>query len=734
MPRYYAHTGADCTPACQDWQALNEHLRAVAEGAKRRAEEARSEVAATAYLAGLLHDLGKYRPEFQQYLRGQRGRSERTRHKEAGAARGKEGGHVLVAFAVAGHHGGLPNPAAVKAHAEAGRLVAQEVWPWASVDCPELALRAPDPLTGRPRLELDLLTRLIFSCLVDADWDDTSRHEREVVRGLKPEPAPSPLAAAERLSRVMAFIQKRAAESKEPRVAALRGEVLRACLSAADQPPGLFSLTVPTGGGKTLSGLAFALRHAAQHGLRRVIYVVPYLSILDQNALVIRDALGAEDDGMVVFEHHSLAEPGGNDQEDLQQREAAARRAENWDAPVVVTTNVQFFESLFANRPGRCRKFHNIARSVILLDECQSLPADLIAPTCGMLRQLVEHLGCTVVLCTATQPAFGHVTLKEHQRLCPREIAAPSLGLFARLRRVAVEWRTQPPGLTWEQVAGEMAGQHQALCVVNTRRAARELFQALDGRGVERMHLSTAMCPAHRLAVLGRARSLLEEGKPCLLVSTQLIEAGVDIDFPVVWRELGPLESIIQAGGRCNREGAITTPDGAPGGRVIVFRSRDAGSPAGWYQLGTDTLQTTFLALGREPCIDDPADIREYFNRLYAKGDLDAKKIDDHRSKMEFADIAEKYRLIDDDGFPVVVRWAERLAEIDALLQAARDCPSRTAFRRLNRYQVNLRTYELPGLPPGAKAEDSSGLWVWYGVYDPQLGLEPRLADEVLLV
>ena len=294
----------------------------------------------------------------------------------------------------------------------------------------------------------------------------------------------------------------------------------------------------------------------------------------------------------------------------------------------MVTTNVQFFETLFANRPGRCRKLHNIARSVILLDECQSLPPGLIAPTCGMLRQLVERLGCSIVLSTATQPAFDHPMLKEHQRLRSHEITPPAMGLFERLRRVTVEWRTDPPGLTWEQVAEEMAEQGQALCIVNTKRAARELFQALDLLGVEPMHLSTSMCPAHRLTVLDRARALLAGGEPCLLVSTQLIEAGVDVDFPIVWRELGPLQSAVQAAGRCNREGRLKEA----GGRVIVFCNVEDTSPPGWYKQGKDIVQHYFLAAGREPCIDDPADLREYYERLYNAGDLDAEKIDDKRT------------------------------------------------------------------------------------------------------
>jgi CRISPR-associated endonuclease/helicase Cas3 len=510
--------------------------------------------------------------------------------------------------------------------------------------------------------------------------------------------------------------------------------VLQACLAAAATTPGLFSLTVPTGGGKTLSGLAFALKHAAAHNLRRVIYVAPYLSILDQNARVLRQALGFGPDAPELFEHHSLAEPPGDEGADETASRAAVRRAESWDAPVIITTNVQFFESLFSNRPGRCRKLHNIARSVVLLDECQCLPPELVAPTCSVLGQLAGRLGCSLVLCTATQPAFDHADMPE-RLIGVREIIPAGLALFSRLRRVGVEWPADGTALDWVEVAGRMREQRAALCIVNTKGAARDLFTELSRHGGDVFHLSTAMCPAHRLAVLDAVQARLKSGRRCYLVSTQLIEAGVDVDFPFVMRELAPLEAIIQAAGRCNREGRLKAADGSPGGRVVVFRSTGGGMPPDrWYRAGRQILEASFLNNARKPRIDHLADVREYFERLYRSGSLDGRAIQDDRRALAFASVAAKYRLIDDEGLPVVVAsWKEKRDQVEDLLQDVRTRPTRAAFRRLTPFQVNLRTFELTKMGAWA-AEEASGLWVWRGGYDSSVGVTADHPDTLFVV
>jgi len=514
---------------------------------------------------------------------------------------------------------------------------------------------------------------------------------------------------------------------KNPTLANVRKQILVACLKSAELPTGLFTLTVPTGGGKTLSGLAFALKHAAKNNLRRVIYVAPFISILDQNADVIRDALGVTERDLDVLEYQSLAEPQGPQLADEKQTSTAARRAENWDSPIVITTNVQFFESLFSNKPGRCRKLHNIANSVVILDECQTLPPDLVKPTCQMLKQLTSMLGCTVVMCTATQPAFDHVTLNEH-RLEAKEIIPPELKLFDQLKRVQLEWPKRDERIDWPEVAKRMTGQTSALCIVNTKKAALDLFAELKNLSQNVFHLSTSMCPAHRMAVLKAVKGKLDAKHPVFVVSTQLIEAGVDIDFPCVFREMAPLEAIIQAAGRCNREGHLANA----GGRVVVFRSLEGKIPRGWYVKGRDVLETAFLNAGVEPRIDSVEDIRKYFGHLYWTGNLDPQNIVGMRAGFKFESVGKAYRLIDDDAVPVVVAsWKEHETEIAHLLAKLKARPNRANFRALAPYQVNVFRSELKRLPNGLAiplSEDVEML-VWHGVYNSEIGRSSEIQE-----
>ncbi|MEK6677597.1 MAG: CRISPR-associated helicase Cas3', partial [Planctomycetota bacterium] len=550
-------------------------------------------------VVGMWHDLGKYSAEFQAYLRSANGfetqlesLSGRVDHSTAGAqhAATRFPGTIgrLLAYCIAGHHGGLPD----NVDEQGGRSGLTDRLKKPIADfchaAPAILLNQPRPpvpalrwsLTdGEKAFQAAIYCRMLFSCLVDADYLATEAFMRPDRGDERNRLMPTPV---ELLSHLDVYLERFAANTPVNRA---RANVLAQCRAKAELPPGFFSLTVPTGGGKTLSSLAFALTHAVEHGLRRVIYAIPFTSIIEQNASVFAEAF-IDAGPHIVLEHHSNFDPQdirGEDPGFESQTPWYRLAAENWDAPIVVTTNVQLFESLYASKPSRCRKLHRIARSVIILDECQTLPVTLLAPTLRMLEELVRNYGCTVVLCSATQPA---ITERPDFRIGikgVREIVDDPPRLFESLKRVEVERLGK---LDDNAVVERLRLHEQALCVVNTRAHAAKLFTAL--RDVQKIsdcvfHLSASMCAAHRTDVLDEIRGRLNphDPKPCIVISTQLIEAGVDIDFPIVYRAMTGLDSIAQAAGRCNREGRLDS------GVCIVFRPAAGHVPPGSYRSGT---------------------------------------------------------------------------------------------------------------------------------------------------
>lgn len=493
---------------------------------------------------------------------------------------------------------------------------------------------------------------------------------------------------------------------------------------AGDRAPGIYRMTVPTGGGKTLAGMAFALRHAAAHGKRRIIVAIPYTSITDQTAKVYRDVFGADD---VVLEHSSaaLAEDHGQDAPATSAHNWQRLSAENWDAPIVVTTTVQLFQSILGKRTSGARKLHNLADSVIILDEVQMLPVHHLDPLLDVLQRLADDYGATVLLSTATQPAF----LRERfQRL--HEIASEDPpALFRALRRVEYDF----PGesWSWDDAAAAMRSAPQAMMILNTKKDALAVLSALGDD--DALHLSTLLCGAHRRDVLAQVKKRLEDRQPCRLVATQVVEAGVDIDFPVVFRAMGPLDRILQAAGRCNREGKLDHL-----GRVVVFRPADGGLPPGTYRIATGHTATVLEKPGFD--IHDPDSIGPWFEWLYNTVSTDREGIQKLRENLNYREVAQKFQMIEDDSEDVVVPYGtdEQRADVVHTLARLREeaGSARLLMRRLQPYIVAARRRDINrAVARGLLSPVMDGVWeCQVNQYHKTRGLTLEGVDEELLM
>jgi CRISPR-associated endonuclease/helicase Cas3 len=736
----YAHSLADRPES--EWEELEDHLRAVAQ----RAEEfsAAFEAGEWGRLAGLWHDLGKARQEFQARLRGS---GESVEHAGVGAAlavsKDKTAG-LPLAFAIAGHHAGLADlmsspegggPKALQVRLKENRPLLNELKGDLSAALTALPL-PPTPLRLTHQTDaggirsLELWTRFLFSALVDADFLATEAFYSPGRRDHVAEYDDIPT-LHRRLDEYLAgFVTGLSEEKRASLVNQRRAEVLAACREKAELPPGFFSLTVPTGGGKTLSAMAFALRHAERWKLRRVIVAIPFTTIIEQNAKVYADALGERN----VLEHHSALDPLAAEE---RNREAELRRrlaAENWDAPVVVTTNVQLFESLFASSPSRCRKLHRIARSVILLDEAQTLPVPYLITVLEALRELVEHYGCSVVLTTATQPALTRREGLPQGFEKVHEIVPAPATLARDLKRVRPVWPAagEPP-LPYSELATRLLGHERVLAVVHLRKDARTLAELLPTEGT--FHLSALMCPAHRSEKLAEIRERLKGEGPCRLVSTQLIEAGVDVDFPVVYRCLGGLDSLAQAAGRCNREGRLLPQLG----EVVFFRA-ETQPPPGIPRKGLAVVEEMLHGPDSGINLDDPAMYELYFRKLYLLCEKDPAGIQALREGLRFASVARQLRLIEEATEAVVVPYGKAEERLAAL---RRDGPDRLRLRALQPFTINIRRRTVSLLmEDGALETVVDGVKAltpaFHHLYDRRFGLivedDPRPDPERLVV
>lgn len=661
-----AHGATDEHP---EGQSIEAHLKGTGELAETFAAEFGA--AANGKLCGLAHDIGKYSDEFQLRLRG----GKKVDHATAGAIECFKIKAAFEAVCVIGHHSGLPNVG----HKDADTTESQTFF--------GRKLRAeqggiPDyrkNWNGHIALPQDYFRpsgrgfatafyiRMLYSCLVDADYIDTETFMNgDAGRGNY-----EPLSAL--CDKLTAYISKWNNPTRE--IDILRQKILNSCIEKASAPRGIFSLTVPTGGGKTVASMAFALNHAVANSMKRIIYVIPYTSIIEQNAKVFRDILGQEN----VVEHHSqVSHELSEDADELEYRSALA--TENWDAPVIVTTAVQFFESLYANRSSKCRKLHNIANSVIIFDEAQMIPSNNLRPCVAAIAELVRAYNATAVLCTATQPAIDEMLLEYSKKESVVELCPDVDGMFEKFRRTSFEKEGR---LTTDELVSRLESQQQVLCIVNTRKFAQEVYEALPSEG--RFHLSTLMCPVHRKQKLDEIRERLKSGKTCRVVSTSLIEAGVDVDFPRVFREMAGLDSILQAAGRCNREGKRS----AESSIVTVFESenkvnkliavnRDAAEETvrDWTQPNTtSTIERYFKAY------------RDFLRNDDKSGVMTASEKGISGCGLPFEWIAKEFKLIDQNTFTVYISVGEGKELISRLRDGER---SRELYRKAGMYSVSI--------------------------------------------
>lgn len=708
MNMLLAHGATDEHP---EGQSIEAHLKGTGELAETFAAEFGA--AANGKLCGLAHDIGKYSDEFQLRLRG----GKKVDHATAGAIECFKIKAAFEAVCVIGHHSGLPNVG----HKDADTTESQTFF--------GRKLRAeqggiPDyrkNWNGHIALPQDYFRpsgrgfatafyiRMLYSCLVDADYIDTETFMNgDAGRGNY-----EPLSAL--CDKLTAYISKWNNPTRE--IDILRQKILNSCIEKASAPRGIFSLTVPTGGGKTVASMAFALNHAVANSMKRIIYVIPYTSIIEQNAKVFRDILGQEN---VVEHHSSVSYELSENADELEYRSALA--TENWDAPVIVTTAVQFFESLYANRSSKCRKLHNIANSVIIFDEAQMIPSNNLRPCVAAIAELVRAYNATAVLCTATQPAIDEMLLEYSKKESVVELCPDVDGMFEKFRRTSFEKEGR---LTTDELVSRLESQQQVLCIVNTRKFAQEVYEALPSEG--RFHLSTLMCPVHRKQKLDEIRERLKSGKTCRVVSTSLIEAGVDVDFPRVFREMAGLDSILQAAGRCNREGKRS----AESSIVTVFESenkvnkliavnRDAAEETvrDWTQPNTtSTIERYFKAY------------RDFLRNDDKSGVITASEKGISGCGLPFEWIAKEFKLIDQNTFTVYISVGEGKELISRLREGER---SRELYRKAGMYSVSIYENHFNAIINAGAAEpfgDDAAILTDLSLYSDEKGLATDVPD-----
>ncbi len=664
-------------------------------------------------ILGMVHDLGKYCNEFQDYLLNN-GNS--VEHSISGAIYLHDQLQInyneILAIIIAGHHAGLHNIGDLKISLTGKKkngFVQRSIDRYKNNFRNQISeLNTKININIKNPLEVEFFIRMMFSSLIDADFLDTERHFEQEKYELRELERYSIKKLWDTFKKDQDKLMRKAEDTLVNQV---RKKIYKNILVEADVKNNFFSMTVPTGGGKTRSGLGFALKHAVYNNMDRIIVVIPYTNIIEQTAREYRDILGENN----VLEHHSNFEFTEDDKEKENRIKLAT---ENWDMPVVVTTSVQFFESIFASKVSRSRKVHNLANSVIILDEVQTLPAGFLESILQVMKQLVYNYSSTIIFSTATQPAFKSRPGFEGINNI-KEIAPEPFKTYKKLKRVDYNFEFLDRKMFWKEVAEKMIGEKQALAVLNTRNDAREVFTELKNHDIKNIyHLSTYMCASHRSRVLDEIKKKLEQDKNCYLVSTQLIEAGVNIDFPLVLRAVAPLDSIVQAAGRCNREGKLDT------GEVIIFEPEEVNLPRGIYKTATGK---TKLFLDNPEKLQDPDIFYDYFNTLYSDVNLDKSGIQELRKSFSFRNVAKKFKLIPDDTFNVIIENAKMIDDIPVDLNVIKKKGfiNRDEWRKIQPFIVSLRKYKVNDLlRQGLIVELIEDVYIWTGKYDEKEGIK----------
>jgi CRISPR-associated endonuclease/helicase Cas3 len=726
---YYAHS----ENKANEKHALSKHLTETAELAVSFTDQ--EAFKPIFYLTGVLHDLGKYQPEFQRYLEagGKRGS---VPHASWGAGYARREGLIEASISIDGHHKGIPDTSAWKSDTEPfkrGEILGfDDVLNAFFVDTGVApALSGKDvPLRFSDALKRETFIRYLFSALTDGDWLSTERHFNQTVSEIR---INATLSVDELLARLEEEFSKK---PKEGDLNRLRNEARQQVLEKADMPCGFYSLALPTGMGKTLTSMAWGLKHAKKNTLKRIVIVLPFVNIIDQTAQVLKNIFGRE----WVLEHHSsyneneIETNGSKDGYSLEeQRKKLA--CENWDYPIIVTTTVQFFESLFSNRPSRCRKIHNIAESVVIFDEVQTLPKEIILPTLQMLKDIESIMRTSFLFCTATQPAF-----EKRQGFDGIEAIYPLIDnpaqLYRETRRVTYHLLNGltpvEPSALLEPVVREAAA---TLVIFNTKKAALEFFKSAkySADWERKYHLSTAMCPSHRKHVIESIRTDLAAKRRILVVSTQLVEAGVDFDFPVVFRAMAPLEAVIQAAGRCNREGAL----GVSGGRVFLFKLIDSGMPDKTYSACAGHAEELIKADIEQ--LHHHQSFNHYYSqvvRLYV--DPDKYGINAARGQttgqFNYKTVNDSYHIMRDQTEGLFIyHFSDESRRLFHSIEH-KEFLSRDDYRRMQAYTVQVYQYFIFSNIETCKSMPQ-GFKVWYGNYDDETGIsvEPIEADKMVV-